>query len=154
LKSKTSTHLKDAKGHGVVQCNYPNRVQGGRHVKNGIATDDVTDSIAHIEMQRQDAAKESGRKAACNEALRRLHVLLEGERESQQLHDPSDGHSANIEAVMVEIKKIKKLADDAAPERSFSKPAQPTQQPVVLSDGSRIPARNKSRRTMGRSGSR
>ncbi len=43
----------------------------------GLAIDEVTDMIAHIEMHRQEMAKEAGLAAACGEAPRRLHELLD-----------------------------------------------------------------------------
>ena len=48
------------------------------------ATDEVIDSIAHIEMHRQEMAKEAGLATACTEALRKLHGLLDEEREALQ----------------------------------------------------------------------
>jgi len=80
----------------------------------GMATDEVTDAIAHIEMHRQETQKEAGLAAACSEALRKLHELLEGEQAAPQPHEPGSGHLANIEAVMIEIKRVKKLADIAS----------------------------------------
>ena len=72
------------------------------------ATDEVTDAIAHTEMHRQETEKEAGLAAACNESLRKLHELLDREKQALQLHGPSTGHSANIEAVTAEIKRVKK----------------------------------------------
>ena len=43
-------------------------------------SDEVIDAIAQIELQRQEMEKEAGLAAACNEALRKLHELLERER--------------------------------------------------------------------------
>jgi hypothetical protein len=42
-----------------------------------LASDEVTDAIAFIEVHRQEAVKESGMAHACAEALRKLHELLE-----------------------------------------------------------------------------
>lgn len=119
-------------------------------MNNEMATDEVTDSIAHIEMQRQDVEKEAGRAAACSEALRKLHELLARERESLQPHAPDAGRAPNIEAVTAEIDRVKKLAD-VTRQRGSSRNSRPGQHQAPLRDVSRNPGRNKSRRTMGRS---
>ena len=72
----------------------------------GTASDEVIDAIASIEMHRQELEKEAGLAAACSEALRKLHELLDHERAAQQLHAPGTKHPANVEAVTAEIKKI------------------------------------------------
>jgi len=118
------------------------------------ATDDVTDSIAHIEMQRQDAKKESGLAAACREALRKLQELLDRERGSAQEHDPGSGRSANIAALTMQIDKIKRLADGAAPGRRLSTGRGREQQQAASRRAPRGPVRNKGRRTTRRSGGR
>lgn len=119
-----------------------------------MATDEVTDAIAHIEMQRQDMVKESGLAAACNEALRKLHELLDQEQAAPPPHGPGSGYLANVEAVMIEIKRIRKLAE-AKSQGSLAKHARHgQQQPTQRPGGPRNPARNKGRRTMGRRGDR
>ena len=119
-----------------------------------IATDDVTDSIAHIEMHRQAAAKETGLAVSCSEALRKLHELLAGERAALRRQESGAGHSANIDAVTLEIEKVKKLARAASPEGRVSKQQRSGQQQVPWQNARPSPARNKGRRTMGRSGDR
>jgi len=116
-------------------------------------TDTVMDAIAHIEMHRQEMARETSVAVACSEALRKLHELLEGERQALQSHGAGPGHAANIEAVTAEIDRVKRLASTGgkgAPPRhergQQGRPAQPTQP--------HYRARNKGRRTMGRSGGR
>jgi hypothetical protein len=116
-----------------------------------MATDDVTDSIAHIEMQRQVATKEAGLAVSCSEALRKLHELLDGERAALERQEPGGGHSANIDAVTFEIEKVKKLARGASADRRVSKRLSSGLQQVPRQNSRRTPARNKSRRTMGRS---
>ena len=49
-----------------------------------MASDEVIDGIAAIEMHRQGTEKESGLAAACSEALRKLHAMLEQEKEEIQ----------------------------------------------------------------------
>jgi bacterioferritin-associated ferredoxin len=122
-------------------------------MSTGIATDEVIDMIAHIEMHRQRMANETGPAAACGEALRRLHELLDQERAALQLHGTGTAHPANIEAVTTEIKRIKQLAGATNP-GSISGKGRPAQQPVSRSAAPRNPARNKGRRTMGRRGER
>ena len=63
------------------------------------ASDEVTDSIAHIEMHRQETAKEASLSSACNEALRKLHELLKHEQEELQKNGPQSQHTANITAL-------------------------------------------------------
>jgi hypothetical protein len=72
------------------------------------ASDEVTDAIALIEMQRQYMEKESGLATACNEALRKLHQLLDQETAATQPLSPGGGHTVHVEAVMMEIKRVKK----------------------------------------------
>jgi hypothetical protein len=119
-----------------------------------IETHDVIDSIAHIEMHRQVAAKEAGLAAACSEALRKLHELLDSERAALQRNEPGAGHSANIDAVTTEIEKVKKLARAASAEGPASKQLRPGQQQVPRQNARQTPARNRGRKTMGRSGDR
>jgi predicted HAD superfamily phosphohydrolase len=57
-----------------------------------IATDVVTDSIAHIEMYRQIATKEAGLAVSCSEALRKLQELLDAERAALQRQESGAGH--------------------------------------------------------------
>ena len=61
-----------------------------------MASDEVTDSIAHIEMHRQEMAKETSLASACNEALRKLHELLKQEQEELQKNGPHPQHTANL----------------------------------------------------------
>lgn len=118
------------------------------------ATDDVTDSIAHIEMYRQIATKEAGLAVSCSEALRKLHELLDRERAALQKQEPGAGHSANINAVTIEIEKVKRLARAAGAEGQVSKQLRSGQQQVPRQNARPTPARNKGRRTMGRPGDR
>ena len=122
-------------------------------MSTGMATDEVTDMIAHIEMHRQEMAKETSLAAACGEALRKLHELLEQERAALQLHGTGTAHPANVEAVTIEIKRVKQMTGVTDP-RSISPKTRSRQQPVSRSNAPRNPARNKGRRTMGRRGER
>lgn len=119
----------------------------------GTASDEVIDAIASIEMHRQETEKEMGLAAACSEALRKLHELLERERGAQQLHGPDTRHPANIEAVTTEIKRIQKMAGVRS-QAPIPKNPRPGQHQVSVRSGTRIPPRNKGRRTMGRRGDR
>jgi hypothetical protein len=115
------------------------------------ATDEVTDAIAQIEMHRQEMQKESGPMGASREALRRLHELLEHERQALQLHGPGASQPANIEAVIAEIEKVKTLggAGNQGAGRGHMSGLRQSQPSTQHS-----PARNKGRRTMGRRGDR
>jgi hypothetical protein len=112
-----------------------------------IVTDDVIDLIAGIEMHRQKIEKDSGLAAACNEALRQLHELLDREREALQARGPDARHSANIEAVTIEIKRVKKLLGNTRRDAISGVP-RPGQ--VSLQSAARNFPRDKGRRTMGR----
>ncbi len=118
-----------------------------------LATDEVTDGIAHIEMQRQDAEKETGRAAACSEALRKLQELLAHEHASMQQDSPDAGRSANIEAVTSEINRVTRLAGVSA-QRPDSRNARPGRQQKGLRNGPRNSGRHRGRKTMERNGGR
>jgi bacterioferritin-associated ferredoxin len=116
-----------------------------------MASDEVTDSIAHIEMHRQEMAKETDLAAACGESLRKLHELLEHERAALQLHSSSVAHLANVEAATLEIQRIKQMTGAAPYANSLAPRSQRAQQPAVSrSRAPHTPTRNKLRRTMGR----
>ena len=117
------------------------------------ATDEVIDAIAGIEMQRRETEKEAGLAASCSAALRRLHELLDHEKEALQLRGLDAGHPGNVEAVMTEIDRVKGLTVVAS---RGPAPASPYRGPRKVSwrNAQRTPARNKGRRTMGRAGGR
>ena len=116
-------------------------------------TDDVRDAIAHIEMHRQEMAKEASVAAACNEALRKLHELLDSEREALQLHGPGAGHAASIDAVMAEMERVKGLAGTPAKGTMPKHERDRRQMPLRPAQPHHRP-RTKGRRTMGRGGGR
>ena len=118
-----------------------------------MVTEHVMDAIAHIEMHRQLMAKETNVAAACNEALRKLHELLHGEREALQLHGPGPGHAANIEAVTAEIERVKRLAS-APGKGAMPRHGRPQQQKHVGPGQQHNRPRNRGRRTMGRTSGR
>ena len=103
-------------------------------------------------MHRQEAEKEGGLAAACSEALRKLHELLASERRSLQ-ETPEAGHSPNIEAVTIEIERIKRLAGHAG-QRAGARNPRPNKHQASPRNAPRNPARGKGRRTMGRNGGR
>ena len=119
----------------------------------GTASDEVIDAIASIEMHRQELEKEAGLAAACSEALRKLHELLDHERAAQQLHAPGTKHPANVEAVTAEIKRIQKMAG-VRTQVAIPRNPRPGQHQVSVRSGTRIPPRTRGRRTMGRRGDR
>jgi len=118
-----------------------------------LATDEVVDLIASIELQRQVKEDNAGRASACDEALRRLQELLEREQEALRLHGSGSEHAANIEAVTSEIGKVKRLAGGTSRPSLPNRPY-PRQHEVSWRDTPRNPARNRGRRTMGRSSGR
>jgi hypothetical protein len=119
-----------------------------------MASDEVTDGIAAIEMHRQGTEKESGLAVACSEALRKLHQLLEQEKEALQLHGPDSVSATNVEAVANEIKRIQAMAGvkGQGPMPTNTRPR--GEQQVPRADKSHNSPRNRGRRTMGRTGGR
>lgn len=113
-----------------------------------MTSDETLDAIAHIELHRQDMAKEAGLAAACNEALRKLHELLE--RERQAPHEPGSRHAANIEAVTREIERVKGLAGAASRPRQGRPKQRGRQGPGGPGGQPHHVPRGKQRRTMGR----
>ena len=117
------------------------------------ASDEVVDAIAEIEVTRRGTQKEAGLAASCSAALRKLHELLDREKEALQQPGPAAGQPGNIEAVTIEIERVKALGvvtgQGPAPRHSF-----PSPQKASWQDARRNPGRNKGRRTMGRAGGR
>lgn len=116
------------------------------------ATDEVIDAIADIEMHRQEMEKAAGLAASCNSALRKLHELLDREKEALQLRSPDTRHTQNVEVVTIEIEKVKGSTVIAG-QRLAAGPY-PDLQKASWQNAHRSPARNKGRRTMGRAGGR
>ena len=117
------------------------------------ATDDVTDAIARIEMHRQEMQKDASVAAAYNEALRKLHELLDREREALQSHGLGVGRAVNIEALTAEIERVKRLAG-AAGGAAMLKHERPQPQKSVRPGQPHNRPRTRGRRTMGRSSGR
>ncbi len=120
----------------------------------GMITDEVIDAIAHIEMHRQEMEKEAGISAACNEALRKLHELLDRKKEALQLHGAGAGHPADVEAVAREIERVKRLAGTSRRGAISKHPRGAGQKPASQPGGPHNPPRNRGRRRMGRRGGR
>jgi len=119
-----------------------------------MASDEVTDDIAAIEMHRQGTEKESGLAAACSEALRKLHVLLEQEKAALQLHGPETVHAINVEAVANEIKRVQSMAGIKGQGAMPRNARPPRGQQLPRPEKTHNAPRNRGRRTMGRSGGR
>ena len=117
-----------------------------------IATE-VTNAIAHIEKHRQAMEKEAGAAAACNEALRKLHELLDREHEALQSRGAGEGHAESVESVKAEIDRVKQLAG-AAGKGVMPRHGRPQTQKHVGPSQPQYHARNKGRRTMGRTSGR
>jgi hypothetical protein len=117
-----------------------------------IATE-VTNAIAHIEKHRQAMEKEAGAAAACNEALRKLHKLLDREHEALQSRGAGEGHAESVESVKAEIDRVKQLAG-AAGKGVMPRHGRPQTQKHVGPSQPHNPPRTKARRTMGRTSGR
>jgi len=75
-----------------------------------LATDKVTGAIADIELLRQATEKEAGFAMSRSSALHRLRELLDHETEALRLRGPDSGHLRNVEAVKIEIGRVKGLS--------------------------------------------
>ena len=117
------------------------------------ATDGVIDAIAEIEMQRQETAKRAGFATSSGAALHSLNELLHHESKALALHGPDTGHAGNVEALTLEIVRVKALTAPSAQE-SIPRYVRTEERPVSWNNAPRNPPRNKGRRTMGRSGGR
>jgi hypothetical protein len=129
-------------------------IRAESHLRDMPATDEVIDEIAEIEAQRQALEQEAGVAAALSGALRRLHELLDGGRQSLQLRGPQAGHPANVDTVAAEIERVKGLARFAKPDLVPVQSARPEPRQISLRSETRNPPRNKGRRTMGRTSGR
>jgi hypothetical protein len=118
-----------------------------------MASDEVTDGIAAIEMHRQGTEKESGLAAACTEALRKLQALLEQEKEALQLHGPDSIYAINVEAVANAINRVQSMVGRKN-HSAMPKNARPRGQTMPRPEKSHNSPRNRGRRTIGRSGGR
>lgn len=117
-----------------------------------MASDEVTDEIAAIEMHRQGTDQESGLAVACAEALRKLQTLLEQEKEALRLHGPDTVHAINVEAVAQEIQRVQSMVGGKG-RSAMPRNARPRGQPAPRPDKPRGNApRNRGRRPLGRSG--
>jgi hypothetical protein len=116
-----------------------------------MASDEVTDGIAAIEMHRQGTEKESGLAASCSEALRKLHELLAQEKEALQLNGPDTVSAINVEAVANEIKRVQAMVGIRG-QGPMPKSARPRDRQLPRPEKSHNSPRNRGRRTMGRTG--
>lgn len=123
-------------------------------MEEAMASDEVTDAIALIEMHRQEKQKEAGLATACSEALHQLHELLDHEKAASR-HRTDPAHATDVAAVTDEIQRIKRLASSPKPGSNSRHSRLQLQRPqFARPEGPRNPARNKGRRTMGRRGDR
>jgi hypothetical protein len=119
------------------------------------ASDEVIDAIADIERQRRETEKQAGFAMSCSSALHRLNELHDHETEALRLRGPDSGHQANVQAVTIEIGRLKGLSAGKVPNSNrFPGSARNGQGQRSWHDAPRSPARNKGRRTMGRAGGR
>ena len=117
------------------------------------ASDEVIDAIAEIEMRRRETEKQSGFATSCSTALQRLSELLDHESKALVLPGPDAGQPGNIEALQLEIGRVKALAAPRAQE-SIPRYVRVEERQASWHNAARSPVRNKGRRTMGRAGGR
>jgi hypothetical protein len=116
-----------------------------------LASDEVTDGIAAIEMHRQGTEKESGLAVSCTEALGKLNALLEQEKAALELNAQDPVLAANVEVVANEIRRVQAMAGvkgHGAP----AKNARPRERQRPQPDKPHNAPRNRGRRSMGRGG--
>jgi hypothetical protein len=116
-----------------------------------MASDEVTDDIAAIEMHRQGTEQESGLAVACSEALRKLQALLEQEKEALRVHGPDSVHAINVEAVANQIRRVQSMAGGRG-QSATPRNARPRGPQAPRPEKPRNAPRSRGRRTMGRSG--
>ena len=122
-----------------------------------MASDEVTDGIAAIEMHRQGTEQESGLAVSCTEALRKLQTLLDEEKAALQQHGPESVHAINVEAVMNAIRRVQSMSGAKskgqkqrnAHHRAVPPAPRPDRPPRNPGAG-----RNRGRRSLGRGGGR
>lgn len=117
------------------------------------ASDEVIEAIAAIEVQRREMEREGGLTASCSAALRKLHELLDLEKEALQLSGPDAGLTQNVATVAAEIERVKGLTV-ARGQGPAARNPYPGQRKLSWQNADSAPARNKGRRTMGRAGGR
>jgi hypothetical protein len=118
-----------------------------------MASDEVTDGIAAIEMHRQGTEQESGLAVSVSEALRKLHELLAQEKEALKLDGPDSVTALNVDAVANEIRRVQSMGGAKGP-RPMSNNARPRDRQQPRPEKPHNSPRNRGRRTMGRSGGR
>ena len=128
-----------------------NAMSGADSSEAASASDEVIDAIAGIEMQRRETEKAAGFTMSCSSALHRLNELLVRETEALRLRGPDSGHAENVHAVRIEIGRVKGLVAPRAQD-SFLRYTRTEQRQVSWRNAPRNPARNRGRRTMGRTG--
>jgi hypothetical protein len=118
-----------------------------------MASDEVTDGIAAIEMHRQGTEQESGLAVSVSEALRKLNELLAQEKEALQLNGPDSVSALNVEVVANEIRRVQSMGGGKGP-RPMTNNARPRDRQQPRPEKAHNAPRNRGRRTMGRTGGR
>ena len=117
------------------------------------AADGVIDAIADIEVKRRETEKDAGLAMSCSTSLHRLHELHDHEKEALRLRGPDSEHQQNVQAVLVEIERVKKLGSVTS-RRPNEKSPYPEQRKPSWRNAPQGSGRNKGRRTMGRASGR
>ncbi len=118
-----------------------------------MASDEVTDGIAAIEMHRQGTEQESGLAVACNEALGKLRVLLEQQKEALQLNGPESVSALDVEAVANEIIRVQAMTGIRSHSQAARGP-RPRERQLPRPEKAHNLPRKRGRRMMGRGGGR
>jgi hypothetical protein len=120
-----------------------------------LASDEVTDGIAAIEMHRQGTEKESGLAVSCSEALGKLNVLAEQVKAALELNTQDPVLMANVEVVANEIRRVQAMSGVKGHGSSAkNNNPRPRERQQPRPDKPHNAPRNRGRRTMGRTGGR
>ena len=106
------------------------------------ATAEMIDTLASIEIQRQERDKESGVPVSCSWALGKLYEVLPRKRKSPGTNAENTALRANIEAATLAIGRLRKLA------QTTGQHAKPWHQQKSWRDAQKTYAGNRPRRTM------
>jgi hypothetical protein len=117
-----------------------------------LATAEMINTLADIEMQRLKREKESGVPASCSWALGKLYEVLPRKRKWSGAKVESTALEANIEAATLAIGRLRKLAQTTG-EHTKLKSDRPWHQHKSWRDAQKTFSGNRPRRTMNRQGS-
>jgi len=121
-------------------------------MKPELATAEMIDALASIEIQRQEREKESGVPVLCSWALGKLYEVLPRKKKLPGTNAESAALQANIEAATLAIGRLRKLAQITG-QHAKLKSDRPWHQQKSWRDAQKTFAGTRPRRTMNHQGS-